>query len=59
LIIAPLGQELVDVRASLRLQDDWIRIENLEVVISRVQSRPYNYPDRPPPQGVFKVRDGR
>jgi len=25
------------------------RIENLEVVISRVQSRPYNYPDRPPP----------
>jgi taurine dioxygenase/putative 2-oxoglutarate oxygenase len=25
------------------------QIENLEVVISRVQSRPYNYPDRPPP----------
>ena len=25
------------------------RIEGLKVVISRVQSRPYNYPDRPPP----------
>lgn len=25
------------------------RIEDLKVVISRVQSRPYNYPDRPPP----------
>jgi alpha-ketoglutarate-dependent taurine dioxygenase len=25
------------------------RIEGLEVVISRVRSRPYNYPDRPPP----------
>jgi alpha-ketoglutarate-dependent taurine dioxygenase len=25
------------------------QIETLEVVISRVQSRPYNYPDRPPP----------
>lgn len=25
------------------------RIEGLRVVISRVQSRPYNYPDRPPP----------
>lgn len=25
------------------------RIESLQVVISRVQSRPYNYPDRPPP----------
>jgi alpha-ketoglutarate-dependent taurine dioxygenase len=25
------------------------RIEDLEVVISRVQSRPYNYPDRPAP----------
>jgi alpha-ketoglutarate-dependent taurine dioxygenase len=25
------------------------RVEDLEVVISRVQSRPYNYPDRPPP----------
>lgn len=25
------------------------RIEGREVVISRVQSRPYNYPDRPPP----------
>lgn len=25
------------------------RIENLSVVISRVQSRPYNYPDRPAP----------
>ncbi|KXK61536.1 taurine catabolism dioxygenase TauD [Micromonospora rosaria] len=25
------------------------RIENLRVVISRVQSRPYNYPDRPAP----------
>jgi putative 2-oxoglutarate oxygenase len=25
------------------------RAEDLEVVISRVQSRPYNYPDRPPP----------
>lgn len=25
------------------------RIEDLQVVISRVQSRPYNYPDRPPP----------
>lgn len=25
------------------------RVENLKVVISRLQSRPYNYPDRPPP----------
>ena len=25
------------------------RIEDLKVVISRIQSRPYNYPDRPPP----------
>lgn len=25
------------------------QIGNLEVIISRVQSRPYNYPDRPPP----------
>jgi alpha-ketoglutarate-dependent taurine dioxygenase len=25
------------------------RIDDLKVVISRVQSRPYNYPDRPPP----------
>ena len=25
------------------------RIEHLKVIISRVQSRPYNYPDRPPP----------
>ncbi len=25
------------------------RIEGLEVVISRLRSRPYNYPDRPPP----------
>lgn len=25
------------------------RIEGLKVVISRVRSRPYNYPDRPPP----------
>lgn len=25
------------------------RIDGLRVVISRVQSRPYNYPDRPPP----------
>lgn len=25
------------------------RIEGLQAVISRVQSRPYNYPDRPPP----------
>jgi taurine dioxygenase/putative 2-oxoglutarate oxygenase len=25
------------------------RISDLKVVISRVQSRPYNYPDRPPP----------
>ena len=25
------------------------RIKNLRVVISRVRSRPYNYPDRPPP----------
>lgn len=30
LVIAPLGQELSDVRASLRLSDNWIRIENLE-----------------------------
>lgn len=25
------------------------RLDGLQVVISRVQSRPYNYPDRPPP----------
>ncbi len=25
------------------------RIDGLEVVISRIQSRPYNYPERPPP----------
>ncbi|MCY1079437.1 TauD/TfdA dioxygenase family protein [Archangium lansingense] len=25
------------------------RIENRQVIISRIQSRPYNYPDRPPP----------
>ena len=30
-------------------------LEGLEVVISRVQSRPYNYPDRPPPTDIQKA----
>ena len=31
------------------------RIEHLRVVISRLQSRPYNYPDRPPPSALEKA----
>lgn len=31
------------------------RIEQLNVVISRLQSRPYNYPDRPPPTPAERV----
>lgn len=31
------------------------RIENLKVIISRLQSRPYNYPDREPPSEKEKL----
>jgi alpha-ketoglutarate-dependent taurine dioxygenase len=31
------------------------RVERRDVVISRTQSRPYNYPDRPPPTGVERA----
>lgn len=31
------------------------RLEHREVVISRVQSRPYNYPDRPPPTAAERA----
>ncbi|UQA95675.1 TauD/TfdA dioxygenase family protein [Streptomyces halobius] len=34
------------------------RVENLKVIISRVQSRPYNYPDRPAPTAEERAEWG-